>query len=82
MISQIERDTYDQNINMHWQKKVWVDREVMIEIARKFTVFKRNKHVDDNVLLFANNLDTHYHQLVLDFLHNKYLRMIYCFWLH
>ena len=44
---------------MRWQKKAWVDREVMIEIARKFVEFKQENHGDDAVLLFADNLDAH-----------------------
>ena len=65
-ISQIERDAYHQDVNVCWQKKAWVDREVMIEIARRFVEFKQEKHGDDAVLLFADNLDAHCHRPVLD----------------
>ena len=43
----------------------------MMNIARKFTEFKKEKHGDDVVLLFADNLDAHCHKPVLDFLHRQ-----------
>ena len=38
----------------------------MLEIDRKFAEFQRENHGDDAVLLFADNLDTHCHLLVLE----------------
>ena len=33
-IYRIEKDSYKPLINMRWHNKAWVDREVMLEIAR------------------------------------------------
>ena len=38
----------------------------MLEIARTFAEFKREKHGDDAVLLFADNLEAHCHLPVLE----------------
>ena len=35
-ISRIEKDSYNPLINVRCQNKAWVDREVMLEIARTF----------------------------------------------
>ena len=51
---------------MCWQNKSWVDREVILEIARTFEEFKREKHENDDVLLFADNLDAHCHLSILE----------------
>ena len=65
-ISQVERDSYNKNVNVCWQKKAWVDREVMLEIAQKFAEYKQEKHGNDAVLLYADNLDAHCYQPVLE----------------
>ena len=65
-VSQVEKEAYNTKVNVRWQKKAWVDREVMIDIAKSFVLFKREKHGDDAVLLFADNLDAHCYQPVLD----------------
>ena len=49
-----------------WQKKAWVDRDVMLDIAKIFVKFKKEKHGDDAILLFADNLDAHCYELVLE----------------
>ena len=43
----------------------------MIDIARKFTEFKQEKHGDYTVFLFADNLDAHCHKPVIDILHKQ-----------
>ena len=65
-ISRIEKYSYNPLINVRWQNKAWVDREVMLEISRTFAEFKRENHGDDAVLLFADNLDAHCHLPVLE----------------
>ena len=35
-ITQLEKDSYNPNINVRWQQKAWVDREIMIDIAKDF----------------------------------------------
>ena len=65
-ISLIEKDLYNPLTNVCWQNKAWFDREVMLEIARTFAEYKREKHGDDAVLLFADNLYAHCHLPVLE----------------
>ena len=48
-----------------WQKKGWFDRDVMVDIAKTFVKLKKEKHGDDAVLLFADNLDAHCYAPVL-----------------
>ena len=35
-ISSLEKESYNENVNVRWQPKAWVDRKVMIDIARDF----------------------------------------------
>ena len=65
-ITQLEKDSYNPNINVRWQQKAWVDREVMIDIANNFVEFKKEKHGDDSILLICDNLDAHCCKIVLD----------------
>jgi hypothetical protein len=65
-ISRLEKESYNSEVNVRWQKNAWVDRPVMIQIARTFVEFKRAKHGDDHVLLICDNLDAHCFSDVLD----------------
>jgi len=47
---------------VRWQEKAWVDRPVMVDIAKDFVKFKKEKHGDDSVLLICDNLDAHCHE--------------------
>lgn len=68
-ISAIEKEAYNTDkVNVFWQKKAWVDRDVMVDIAKTFVKFKKEKHGDDAVLLFADNLDAHCYAPVLEVL--------------
>ena len=55
-----ENELYDNKVDMFWQKKAWVDNEVMMKVARKFVNCKNEKHGEDVwVLLFCDNLGAH-----------------------
>ena len=57
-----KKGLYDNNVDMFWQKKAWVDKEVMMKIATKFVDRKNEKHGEDVwVLLFCDNLGAHVH---------------------
>ena len=80
-ISRLEKESYDQKINVRWQPKAWVDWvdcPVMIEIAKDFVKFKREKHDDDHVLLFCDNLDAHCFDEVLQIFSSANILVWFC----
>ena len=59
-ISQGEKNLYDDDVDVFWQKKAWVDAEVMKKLAKTFVQKKNEKHGDDVwVILFCDNLGAH-----------------------
>mgnify|MGYP001479720140 CR=1 FL=1 len=64
-INSEEKARYHNDVDMFWQKKAWVDKEVMMKIAIKFVDRKNEKHGEDVwVLLFCDNLGVHVHDVV------------------
>ena len=59
-IKQAEKDLWNDDVDIFWQKKAWVDKLVMREIAEKFVRRKIKKHGANTwVLLFCDNLSAH-----------------------
>ena len=58
-IKQAETQRYHPGVDMFWQKNAWVDGEVMKKLAHKFVREKLDKHGDDWVILYADNLSAH-----------------------
>ena len=58
-IKDTERSRYHKSVDMYWQKNAWVDRNVMLDLARKFVREKVKHHGNEWVLLFADNLAAH-----------------------
>ena len=48
------------DVDVFWQKKAWVDKFVMRDLATRFVEKKNAKHGEDVwVLLFCDNLSAH-----------------------
>ena len=45
--NRVEKEFWDNNVEIFWQKKAWVDTEVMNKIARKFVEHKIEIHGED-----------------------------------
>ena len=58
-ISRTEKNAWNENVEVFWQKKAWVDKYVMREIAKAFVRKKKMRHGDLWVLLFCDNLKAH-----------------------
>ena len=59
-IRQAERDLWDKDVDVFWQKNAWVDTVVMKKLADKFVRMKNELHGPDEwVLLFCDNLRAH-----------------------
>ena len=43
----VAKELWDGNVDIFWQKKAWVNTEVMKQIARKFVRHKINVHGED-----------------------------------
>ena len=46
-------------MDIFWQKNAWVDGHVVHKFVTKFVQAKKEKHGDDWVILFADNLSAH-----------------------
>ena len=46
-------------MDMYWQKNAWVGSKVMIELALKFVWEKIERHGNEWIILFADNLKAH-----------------------
>ena len=56
-ISKAEKNLYDNDVNVFWQPKAWVDSVVMRKLAERFVAEKNSKHGKDVwVILFCDNL--------------------------
>ena len=68
-ISTGEKVLWDKNVQVFWQKKAWVDKFVMRNLAIRFVELKTLKH-DANtwVILFCDNLSAHLDEEVRKFL--------------
>ena len=59
-ISQVEREGWNKEVSpVIFQKCAWVDRPVMVKIAKNFVQRKQERHGDRPVLLICDNLDAH-----------------------
>jgi len=58
-LSRAEREAWNKNINMYFQKSAWMDRVVMAESAKRFCEHVARKHNGKKVLLMCDNLDAH-----------------------
>ena len=59
-IPEAEKNLYDNDIHVFWQKKAWVDKVVMRELAKRFVREKIIKHGEDVwVIMFCDNLNAH-----------------------
>ena len=59
-ISAAEKELWDDNIDVFWQKNAWVDTECMVKLANKFVEHKVSKHGRDVwVIAFCDNLSAH-----------------------
>ena len=58
-IKEAETQRYHPDVDMFWQKNDWVDGEGMKKLAHKFVREKLDKHGDDWVVLYADNLSAH-----------------------
>lgn len=59
-IKDAEKELWDEDVDVFWQSKAWVDKVVMLEIAKKFVRRKIAKHGEDVwVILFCDNLSAH-----------------------
>jgi len=59
-ISKAEKNLYDNDVNVFWQPKAWVDSVVMRKLAERFVAEKNSKHGEDVwVILFCDNLRAH-----------------------
>ena len=59
-IRRAEKDLWNGNVGMFWQKNAWVDTEVMIQLAEKFVRHKNEMHGEDVwVILYCDNLRAH-----------------------
>jgi len=58
-ISRAEKNAWNEDVEVFWQKKAWVDKYVMREIAEAFVRKKKMRHGDLWVLLFCDNLKAH-----------------------
>ena len=77
-IKQAEKDLWDDDVKMYWQKNVWVDTDVMLEIARRFVEHKIEVHGEDVwVILFCDNLKAHIHPAVKEIFGNA--KVFLCF---
>ena len=64
-IAQAETDLYDEDIEVFWQPKAWVDKVVMRNLAERFVMEKNRVHGEDVwVILFCDNLSAHLDQEV------------------
>jgi hypothetical protein len=64
-ISRAEKQAWHEEVNVCWQKCAWVDRPVMLEIAKSFAAHVKEKHAGKPCVLFCDNLDAHCHNPVL-----------------
>ena len=56
----VKRALYDENVQVFWQKRGWVDKVVARDFAEKFVEHKKGKHGENIwVLLFCDNLSAH-----------------------
>ena len=59
-ISMGERELWHEDVRVFWQKKAWVDKYVIRDLAVRFVDFKIQKHgVEKWVILFCDNLSAH-----------------------
>jgi hypothetical protein len=66
-LSQVEKAGWHPLVSpVLFQKCAWVDRPTMLIIAKKFCIKKRERHGNRRVLLFADNLDAHCWEEVLN----------------
>ena len=66
----LEKQSYNDNVNVRFQAKAWVDRSVIKGIATGFVCFKRENHDNDHILLICDNLDAHCCEEVLEIFAN------------
>ena len=59
-ISAGEKALWDDDVKVFWQKKAWVDKHVMKDLAIRFVDHKKKVHGEDLwVILFCDNLSAH-----------------------
>ena len=59
-IKQAEKELWNTNVDVYWQKNAWVDTTVMEQIAQKFVCHKNKIHGKEEwVILFCDNLRAH-----------------------
>ena len=59
-IKQSEKDLWNKNVDVFWQKNAWVDTEVMEKLANKFVEHKNKVHGKNEwIILFCDNLRAH-----------------------
>lgn len=64
-ISAVEREGWNENIGVFFQKCAWVDRPTMLRLAKRFCEKKEKKFGTKWVLMFCDNLDAHCWEEVL-----------------
>ena len=55
-----EKNRWDKDFYLSWQKKLWVDSVVMRDISQKFVAHKNEVHGEGVwVIMFCDNLSAH-----------------------